>query len=252
MSPLTCVYIRKEREMNAFSFRNDPEHGQYNQIISMKCIYMYFSTHIQVGATALASRSGSPFHNTYIGIFLQLRDTHICASYAGIHRIEDCQDNQFECPNPYSLCFAPIPITNAMVREHNMEFVGKTFGIILRWFCLPTGALCVFFSSPEHGRCSGLCFVTHAPPLHLFDSFRHVGHESPRFLYRSVILRSQSVRASMNPHWLPRASNAVFRRECSGKVFFNLRELPVQIICRPFKDCHSAHFVTMFHNLDSV
>ena len=164
---------------------------------------MYFTTHILAGAAAVASRNGGPHHDTYIWMFLQLRDSHIRTLSAGIRHIGDCQNNQFDCPNPFSLCFAPIPITKAMVREHNMELVGKTFGVILRWFSFPTGALCVFFSPPEHGRCSGLCFVTHTPPLHLFDSFRHVGHESPRFLYWPVILRSQSVCASMNPHWLP-------------------------------------------------
>ena len=141
--------------MNAFSFRNNPEHGQYNQTNSLHLYTYVFLTHILAEAAALASRSGSPYHNIHIWKFLQLRDNHISTLYNRIPCIEDSHDNQFECPNPYSLCFAPTSIANAMVREHNMEFVGKLFGIVLRWLSFPTCALGVLFSSPEHRGCPG-------------------------------------------------------------------------------------------------
>ena len=175
VSPQTCVYIREDiNERLQLSKQSGTRTVQPN--ISLQ-LYTYIFSRLTswFGVVASASRNDGPHHNTYIWMFLRLRDSHIHTSYTGIRHIGDCQNNQFDCPNPFSLCFAPIPIANAMVREHNMELVGKTFGVILRWFSFPTGALCVFFSPPEHGRCSRLCFVTHTSPLHLFDSFRHGG-----------------------------------------------------------------------------
>ena len=116
VSPQTCVYIREDiSERLQLSKQSGTRTVQPN--ISLQ-LYTYIFSRLTswFGVVASASRNDGPHHNTYIWMFLRLRDSHIRTSSTGIRHIGDCQKT-----------------TNLIVRTHS-RYVLHPFPLPMQWF----------------------------------------------------------------------------------------------------------------------